>query len=691
MVEDGTRGAISETHFWPGRDGGSSTRVPSHAPLSHKASPRDVASGRRLAAVMFTDTVGYTASTQSNEGRSLEQLRQQTELLRPVVALHHGREIKSTGDGFLVEFDSALKAVQCAINIQRRLFERNSEGGQIPIRIRIGVHLGDVVQNGSDILGDAVNIAARIEPLAEPGGICVSGAVYEQVRGKVPDQLAKLSPRVLKGLQDPIDVYRVVLSWNEASGSSAGPDSESADPSRLAVLPFANISPDPNDEYFADGLTEELIANLSLVPGLKVIARTSVIGYRKTEKPVATIGRELGVGTIVEGSVRRAANRIRVTVQVIDVATAEHLWTQKYDDDLSDIFAVQGDIATKVAASLPGSIGRSRSPVPQLEKPTETEAYLAYLQGSALMWNPDESSLRQSVNFFEKSIRADPAYSRAHAGLARAYIQMGDGGYLPWNEAIRLGSAAADRACALDPDMADGHVARAELAFMADEPSEILNRALRKALQLNPNLATGHSTLCAMAGTYGVPEAYLAQAEEAYHLDPLSHETVRRLGEAYFNLSRFDEALAHWKTTMDVAPIHSLRGLADYSILRGDLAQAEVHVRELERIAPSSDYAMVARGWLSAVKGDRAGAMQIIAKLNDTFVEGASRRLMAVGSVYYALGDLDRFFDCMNLAAQEHTIQLVRIRSSPLFSGARKDPRFLELLSRYFQPNAVGK
>ena len=241
-------------------------------------SPRDVASGRRLAAVMFTDTVGYTASTQTNEGRSLELLRQQTELLRPVVALHQGREIKSTGDGFLVEFDSALKAVQCAINIQRRLFERNSEGGQTPIRIRIGIHLGDVVQNGTDILGDAVNIAARIEPLAEPGGVCVSGAVYEQVRTKVPDKLEKLAPKALKGLQDPMDVYRIVLSWNESNHGSHDQDAEPADPTRLAVLPFANISPDPNDEYFADGLTEELIANLSLVPGLKVIALTSVIG-----------------------------------------------------------------------------------------------------------------------------------------------------------------------------------------------------------------------------------------------------------------------------------------------------------------------------------------------------------------------------------------------------------------------------
>ncbi len=640
---------------------------------------------------MFTDTVGYTASTQSNEGRTIDLLRQQTEVLRPIVALHQGREIKSTGDGFLVEFDSALKAVQCAVNIQRRLYERNSEGGLAPIRIRIGVHLGDVVQNGSDILGDAVNIAARIEPLAEPGGVCVSGAIFEQVRTKVPDKFAKLPPQGMKGLQSPIDVYRMVLPWSDNGDGLSTADSSPVDPNRLAVLPFANISPDPNDEYFADGLTEELIASLSLVPGLKVIARTSVIGYKKTEKSVSAIGKELGVGTIVEGSVRRAANRIRVTVQVIDVATSEHLWTSKYDDNLDDIFAVQSDIAAKVATSLPGSLEKARAPVPQLEKPTETEAYLAYLQGQTLMWRQDEASLRQSIDFFQKSIRKDPTFARAYSGLSQAYVQLGTEGFAPWIEAIKLGRTAAEKASGIDPDLAEAHATRAELAFMADEPSDILNREVRRALELNPNLAQAHSILSAMAATFGVVEAYVLQAEEAYHLDPLSPETIRRLGDAYFLSNKSDEAVAHWKKTIELAPIHSWRGLADHSILRGDLEQAEKYVAELERIAPTSDYAYLCRGYLSGVKGDRPAAMNIIAKLNAAGLEGSSRRQSSVGFIYYALGDMDRFFDCMNLAANEHTIQMGRIRLSPLFAGARKDPRFLTLLSRYYFPDPTAK
>jgi adenylate cyclase len=634
---------------------------------------------------MFTDTVGFTASTQANEGRTIELLREQSELLHPLVALHQGREIKSTGDGFLVEFDSALKAVQCAIGIQRRLFERNAEANFAPIRIRIGVHLGDVIQNGSDILGDAVNLAARIEPFAEPGGICVSGAVYDQVRSKVPDKFEKLAPKAMKGVQVPLEVYRVLLPW--MGNGAGGADGESAplDQHRIAILPFANISPDAADEYFADGLTEELIANLSLVAGLKVIARTSVIGYKKTDKKVAAIGRELGVGTVVEGSVRRAANRIRVTVQVIDVATEEHLWTAKYDDDLDDIFAVQSDIAQKVVTSLPGSLERARAPTPALEKPAETEAYLAYLQGQSLMWKSDETSLRKSLDLFQQALKSDPTFARAYAGTARAYIGLGTQGYIPWMDSIRQGIAAAERAIAMDPELAEAHGLRAELAFMGDDLAGILYHEVTRALELNPNLAQAHSMLSALAGTLGLAETLVSQAEEAYHLDPLSPATIRDLGNAYFYTSRIEDAVAHWKKNLKQNPIESHRGLADYYMLTGEFEKAEEMVRAMESFAPTDGVTLLCRGCLAAKQGDRAKAMQVIAKLTETFRGGYSRQSF-VGFIYYALGDLDRYFEYMRVAAEAHTLQLLRIRFSPLLTAGRKDTRLVELLATYTRP-----
>ncbi len=643
--------------------------------------------GRRLAAVMFTDTVGYTAATQADEGRSMDLLRQQVELVRPVVTMHQGREVKSTGDGFLVEFESALKAVQCAIGIQRRIFERNSEANFAPIRIRIGVHLGDVIQNGSDILGDAVNLAARIEPLAEPGGICVSGAVYDQVRSKVPDRFELLPPKALKGVQDPIDVYRVLLPWMADGGPSPGDESGILDRSRIAILPFANISPDSADEYFADGLTEELIANLSLVPGLKVIARTSVVGYKKTEKKVATIGKELGVGTIVEGSVRRAANRIRVTVQVIDVATEEHLWTAKYDDSLDDIFSVQSDIANKVATSLPGRLEQGKAPVPTLEKPKETEAYLSYLQGQALVLKTDEPSLRKSLELFQKALKTDPTFGRAHAGMARAYIALGTEGHFSWAASIREGIAAAEKAIAIDPDLAEAHALRAELAYMGDDLTDLLHREVRRALELNPNLAQAHLMLSALAGNLGIVEPYVAQAEEAYRLDPLAAGTIRDLGNAYFFTGGTDQALEHWKKNLEQAPLDARRGLVECYLLTREFDKAEAVVQELEKMAPDNDLVYMARGCLAAVQGDRETAMRIVGRIGEASAEGYALRVSALGFVHYFLGDLDRYFECMRQAARGHTLQLIRIRMSPLLANSRKDIRLLELLATYYNPN----
>ncbi len=634
---------------------------------------------------MFTDTVGYTASAHTNEGRALELIRQQAELIRAIVAIHQGREVKSTGDGFLVEFDSALQATQCAIGIQRRVYERAAEGGGVPFQIRIGIHLGDVVERDGDILGDAVNIAARIEPRAEPGGICVTGAVREQIQHKIPDRLEPLPPAGLKGVADVVDVYRIVLPWTgrgKRSSEPAGP----AERARLAVLPLVNISPDPNDEFFADGLTEELIANLALVPGLKVIARTSVMSYKHLSKKVSEIGQELGVGTVVEGSVRRAANRIRVTIQVIDVATEEHLWASNYDDNLDDVFAVQRDIAARVVASIPGNLRSASAPLPELDKARDTGSYLAYLQGQALMWRRDEPPLRDAIRFFEQAIARDPTFARAYAGIARSYVGLGIEGFTPWSEAIERGRAAAEKAAELNPRLAEAHALLAEFAFMADDPDDLVNREARRAIELNPNLAEAHDLLGQVAGALGNIELYVGQAEIAYQLDPLSIPTIAYLGRAYFFAGRMDEALAHWKRTVHLDPLNAYRGMADLAMLNGDLVQAEGYVRELERLAPKSDFALLTRGFLAARRGDRVTAMEAIAKLQATFGEGYAR-LSSVGFIYLALGDVDRFFEQMFNAARSHTLQISRLRFSPLFAEARRDPRFLELLAQGSQPS----
>jgi adenylate cyclase len=304
---------------------------------------------RRLAAIMFTDMVGYTALAQKNEPLSLSLLEDQRKLVRSILARHDGREVKTMGDAFLVEFSSALDAVRCAYDIQRAAREFNlAQSEERKLELRVGIHLGDVVESQGDISGDAVNIASRIEQLAEPGGICLTRQVYDQVHNKLELQLSSLGESKLKNVDQTTEVFRVVMPWVSRQEALRG----AYDKKRIAVLPFANISRDSADEYFADGMTEEIIATMSRISGLKVIARTSVMGYKGGQKKISEVARELDVGSILEGSVRKVGDRARVTVQLIDSETSEHVWAESYDRDLKDVLAIQSDISTTVAEAL---------------------------------------------------------------------------------------------------------------------------------------------------------------------------------------------------------------------------------------------------------------------------------------------------------------------------------------------------
>src|SRR5271157_1635300 len=328
---------------------------------------------------MFTDVVGYTALTQENESTTIGLLDDHRGLIRPIFASHGGREVKTIGDAFLVEFSSALDATLCAVAVQSAMNDRRLARGE-RLAVRIGIHVGDVIERENDVLGDAVNIASRIEPLAEPGGVCISGDVYAQVRNKLPYAMNQVAAPDLKNVTVPVDVYRIVMPWMRDDSKEV----VELDRTRIAVLPFASMSPDPNDEYFADGLTEELIGKVSQVGGLEVIARTSVMNYKKKEKSVSQIGKELSVGTVMEGSVRKAGNRIRVAAQLINANTEGHLWSSTYDRDLEDIFAIQSDIANQIAEALKVKLAPGQGPAGK--HPENIEAYTLYLKGRSL-WN----------------------------------------------------------------------------------------------------------------------------------------------------------------------------------------------------------------------------------------------------------------------------------------------------------------
>ncbi len=448
---------------------------------------------RRLAAIMFTDLVGYTALAQENESLALQILSEQRQILRAAFGRYGGTEVKTIGDGFLVEFSSALDAARCAVAIQSALRERNAASASAKsIQVRIGIHTGDVIHEGGDIQGDAVNVASRLEPLAEPGGVCISEPVYQLIRNKLESPVVSLGKVPLKNVELPMEVFKVVVTpWEKGSADPRPPTIPPGRPSqrcRVAILPMTNLS-GPSDEYFSDGLTEELISSICTVSGLRVISRTSAVKYKGTDKGLPEIGRELNVGSILEGSVRRAGRRVRISVKLIDVESDEHLWSQTYDRDLEDVFAIQTDIAQRVLEALKVSLLPAERQMIEKRPTTNIDAHDLYLKGRYHWHKGTEEELRAAIRLFERSVEIDPNYARAYVGLADCFIGLCDEGCLDTKKAYDQIQPLVARALELDDRLPEAHATMAQLMQNYLWNWEAAETAFKRAIELNPNWA----------------------------------------------------------------------------------------------------------------------------------------------------------------------------------------------------------
>ena len=622
---------------------------------------------------MFTDIVGYSALTQRSEALALRLLEKHNELIRPVLSKHGGVEVKTIGDSFLVEFSSALDATECAIDVQRVLGEYNQSSSD-KILVRIGIHVGDVVHKGSDVFGDAVNIASRIESLAQGGGICITDQVYAQVQNKMALEARKLEQRQLKNISIPVSVYEI-----REQGGKRKTETEQLDMQRLAVLPFANISPDPNDEYFADGMTEELISKLSLLKNLKVIARTSVMKYKGKEKSISEIGRELGAGILVEGSVRKAGNRIRVTVQVINANNEEHLWASNYDNSLDDIFAVQAEIADKVSSSLPASLA-SKQPIHVSQDTKNMTAYTYYLKAQQLFNEGNMDSIREALELFTNATKLDPNFARACVGIGNCYAYLGIRSGLSREEAASGMRLACRRALEIDPNLAEAHALASFLGW-ADDDFPLAQHEAKKALELNPNLAEVHFNLSRVQMTLGYPQSSLKALETAYSLDPLSGQVIRFLSLTLAWTGREAEALDLLNRSLKIAPFEARQSMAEYFLGKGDYAKAEEEVSILEKLSPFDFTTIAFRAYLSAAKNEKQELDKAVAMLERKFKTGATFE-RTIGYIKYLQGDMDGFFEEMFRAVEGHTLDPFRMRYSPTFAKAREDPRYRKLLER---------
>jgi adenylate cyclase len=590
---------------------------------------------RKLAAILSADVEGYSRLMGEDEVATVRTITAYREAMASAVARHAGRVVDAPGDNVLAEFSSVVDAVQCAVEIQGELRPRNAA---LPVsrqmRFRIGINLGDVIVEGERLYGDGVNIAARLEGLAEGGGICLSGAAYDQVEGKLPLGYDFLGEHAVKNIARPVRVYRLRLEpgsapvaslgrrggqrrrvaavvvavavlvvvgaaglfgWRWLGAPASSPGLALPDRPSVAVLPFANLSRDPAQEYFSDGVTEDLITGLSKVSGLFVIARNSVFTYKGRAVNVGEVGRDLGVRYVLEGSIQRAGDRVRITAQLVDAGTGYHVWAERYDREVRDIFAVQDDVTQRIVGALAvkltegerGRMGRVPTGNP--------EAYDVVLQGWGVFKRTTRETNAEARRLFVKALDLDPQYARAYVGLGWAHLQSWQ---LLWStdpESLERARELAQRAIALDDTLADAHRLLAQISLWKKEHDSAIAQAER-ALALAPNHADGYETLAEMLGWAGRAEESLRFIGRAMRLNPrYPFYYLWTLGHASFLAGRTQDAMDAFRKIVEenpnFLPAHAYLAVLYTEMGRQEEARAAWEVTS--RLSPGASLAII--------------------------------------------------------------------------------------------------
>jgi adenylate cyclase len=546
-----------------------------------------VSGTRKIAAILVSDVVGYSRLAGADEDRTLSRLRGlRSDLIDPAVDAHHGRIVKRTGDGSLIEFRSVVDAVRCAIEVQSAMVERNA-GVPLNRRIefRIGIHLGDVVEESDgDLMGDGVNIAARLQGVAKPGAICLSEDAYRQVKARLDKQVADLGETQLKNIAEPIRVYSIEVGVAAPAGSAEPVETSASgkpslgltrpDKPSIAVLPFQNMSGDPEQEYFADGISEEIITGLSKLRWFFVIARNSSFSYRGKGIDVKRAARELGVRYVLEGSVRKGGNRVRITAQLVDAATGNHLWADHFDGDLSDIFALQDEITRKVVAAVEPRLLEAESLRSQHRSPKDIDAWDMVMRANSLFWRLTTTECEAAIAILERAIELHPDYAPAQSMLAfmllmtRWAVRTSS----EFEPDVKESAKFAARAAQLDDSDPWAHVALAWVAFTQRQTNEAVEE-YRRALELNPNFAAAHGYLGLALALDGRSDEAIENIEHAMRMSPRDPQNSlfnAALAAAHYVAGRYAEAVGFARRSSQQRE----RLIAGNRILIASLAQA---------------------------------------------------------------------------------------------------------------------
>ncbi len=686
---------------------------------------------RKLAAIMFTDMVGYSALAQRDDKVALELLEEHRRLLRELFPQFHGTEIKTIGDAFLVEFGSALEAAQCAIEIQRTLAKRNHDvTSDRRIELKIGIHIGDVVHRDGDVYGDGVNIASRIEQLAGAGGICVSMDVERQIRNALEARFEKFGSADLKNIKLQMDLFRIVLPWEKGVESPAKQTSKKSpilipiavviiviallggwlliqrgkknqqsvtaqtasvapvnapDQKSVAVLPFVNLSDDKGSEYFSDGVSEELLTVLQKIPGLHVAARTSAFSFKGKNATAQEIGQKLGVAHLVEGSVRKAGDAVRIAARLTRADTGEELWSENYTRNLKDVFAVQTELAQTIVEQLRGRFGgadtgakeKIQAEVQAAEKggTENVEAHELYLQGRFYENRHSDKSTREALAAYQHAVELDPGFARAWAGVARTHTWIAgfatEGGQKVFDAHLASARDAVARALAIEPDLPDALYARAWLETNFDFNWSAATQTVSKAMALapaDPNMLIAAANLeTALGNTDRAIEIY----RKAVELDPVNAQSRSFLAFGLANTKRFAEARAEYARVIELnssAPwAHAGLGLAY-------LLQNKFEEAANEAQADAGDWARLLI--VSCARWAQKRVEESDAALNELIKNEAELAAFQVAEAYAYRGDKDRAFEWLERARRQRDPGLGNLRKDPLLENLYGDPRW---------------
>jgi len=673
---------------------------------------------RTLAAIMFTDIVGYSALTQKNEELALDLLAEHRRLLRPIFAQNSGKEIETAGDSFFVEFVSALDATKCAIQIQETLYQRNyTVAPERRILLRIGLHLGDVVHQGKHVHGDGVNIAARIEPCAEPGAICMSEDVARQVENKIQLRLVLHKRQELKNIKLPVAIYMVEMPWEKKKlrkplipfGFISNRNIIRATiaigivlitviayylftkspvvGNSIAVLPFEDLSGSRENEYFSNGVTEDVIAQLSNITGLKVISSTSVMQFKAENKTGREVAKELGVATLLRGSIRKDAEQIRIVVRLIDASTNVNLWSESYTEQMTELFSIQSKIAKQIAHTLEARISPAEKARIERRFTDDLEAYDFYSKGR-YYWNkrmPDK--LQRSIEYFNLAIQRDSNYALAYAGLADAYTIMGNFNLFPPSQTYPQAKIAALKALEIDSNLAEAHAALGFALMNYDWDWARAEKEFRRGIEVNSNYATVRGWLAFLLTVTGRFAEATAVRKKALELDPLSSVINSDVGLTLYYSEQYDAAIDQFKKVLKNDPSFVLANIplggayaqkGRYPEAIGAIQQVTIGA-SLASIRHPIPIAALGNAYaLSGRKDDALLMLETLEELTDTQYVSP----YWLGVVLVGLGRTDEALSMLEKGFAEHDGSMVFLKVDPVFKKIHSHPRFKTLLKR---------